>query len=175
MNVQALEQIEQNALTELEHKHYQQIRDAEATCDRLEDRYETDKAAAGASKKRWEEAVANLRSLIRRGPNPQQDLPFPNDWRTTPIGEAIELTEKQAELLESAGVQTIEDFENLRAGKNKDYPGGLTDLPRVGQATVDKWEEQIVEWMSKAETVAEDDPEAVEDEMDPDFDGSEDE
>lgn len=71
------------------------------------------------------------------------------DWRSVPIGEAISLTEKQVETLSEAGVVTVEDFENLRAGSHKDYPGGLRDLPRIGDATVDKWETEIVGWMAE--------------------------
>lgn len=146
---QTLEQIESNALSDLERKHYEEIKDLEDRCERLEDEYETDKAAAGSSKKKWEEAVANLRSLIRRGPNAQGELPFREDWRDVPIRDAITLTAKQLNILEYAGVVNVEDFENLRAGKNKDYPGGLIDLPRVGRATIDQWEDEIVEWWDK--------------------------
>lgn len=148
MATATLEQIEQDALSDLERKHYDEIRRLEAVCDGLETEFESDKANAAASKKAWEKAVCQMRACIRRGPNPQAELAFREDWRDRPIGDAIELTEKQAELLESANVTTVEDFENLRAGKHKDYPGGLSDLPRVGEATITKWEDQIVEWMT---------------------------
>lgn len=51
---QTLEQIETNALSDLERKHYEEIKAIEERCERLEDEYESDKAAAGSSKKKWE-------------------------------------------------------------------------------------------------------------------------
>lgn len=170
-----LEQIERNAMGDLERQHYDEIRRLETVCDRLETKYEVDKANAAASKKQWEKAVQKLRTCIRRGPNPQAELPFVEDWRTKPIGEAVELTDKQAELLDSAGVATVEDFENLRAGKHKDYPGGLIDLPRVGQATIDKWESQIVDWMTANAQEADPPDPAGDDDDEEDDDEDEDE
>ena len=143
-----LEQIETEALTELERQHYEDIKESESKCYELEDIYETDKAQAASSKKRWDQSTHELRSLIRRGPDAQSKLEFPDDWRTVLIGDAITLTDAQSEKLSEVGVKTVEEFENLRAGQMKEYPGGLLDLPRVGQATIDKWEGEIVEWMS---------------------------
>lgn len=153
----ALEQIEDNALTEREREHYQQIVDGEERCRQLEDEYETDKATAATSKKRWEQAVANNRALIRQGPDCQKTLDFPDDWRTVLITEVLTLTERQSELLDEIGVKTVEQFEDLRASKHKDYPRGLLDLPRIGESTVDKWEDEIVEWMAGNATEPESD------------------
>lgn len=162
---ETLEQIEEQAFTDLEREHYEDIQYQEQECAKLEDAFEVDKATASASKKRWEESVAKLRSLIRRGPDDQKKLDFPDDWRATAIGEAITLTDSQAEKLTEAGVSTVEEFENLRAGQNKDYPNGLSDLPRVGEATITKWEDEIVDWMSQNSVTDEDqDVEGTDDE-----------
>lgn len=111
------------------------------------------------AKKQYEGAVLHLRRLISRDPlyvpqvqaaDPQMELDFDAAYDArlqTPIGEAIELTPKQAEKLEAAGVKTVGDFEQLRGGQMKDFPNGLSDLDRVGQATIDKWEDQIVEFL----------------------------
>jgi hypothetical protein len=105
MAIDLLENRETLILSELEKKHYESIKDLERRCDQLEDHYETDKAAAASSKKKWEEAVANLRSLIRRGPDAQTELQFREDWRDVLIGDVLALTGRQAELLDDAGVK----------------------------------------------------------------------
>lgn len=145
---ETLEQIETESLSALQREHYEQIQALERKCDELETQYEADKAQAATSKKRWEQAVERLRSCIRSGPDPQGKLDFREDWREVPIVEALTLTMKQIETLSDAGVETVGEFENLRAGQVKDYPRGLSDLPRVGESTIDKWEAEIIEWMT---------------------------
>jgi hypothetical protein len=81
-------------------------------------------------------------------------LPFPDDdvpaeeWKDVPISDAIKLTDKQFEKLEEVGVRTVGQFETLRSGQLDGYPDGLTSLKGVGKNTVDKWEDQMVEWLS---------------------------
>lgn len=138
--------------------HYEAIKEAELQVQEAEDSMIRAQYDLKDSKKQYEGAVLHLRRLISRDPlyvppvqaDPQMKLDFDADYDArlqTPIGEAIELTEKQAEKLEAAGVKTVGDFEKLRGGQMKDYPNGLSDLDRVGQATIDKWEDQIVEFL----------------------------
>ena len=47
------------------------------------------------------------------------------------------------EKLEGAGVTTIGELEDLRGG------AGLTSIGGIGQATADKIEEQVLEWLSE--------------------------
>lgn len=65
-----------------------------------------------------------------------------------PISDVLELTDKQFEKLEDAGVRTVGQFEHLRSGQKPDYPDGLRSLKGVGEKTVDAWEDQMVEWLS---------------------------
>lgn len=148
--VEEAEAVEQSTLSDRERKHFEEIRELEAKCDRLEGEFETAKAEASVAKKRLEEAILTLRSTIRRGPDAQLQLPLgEDDWKTTPIGEALQLTEKDAELLQGAGVDTVRDFEEIRAGENPFYPVGLTDILGVGQAKAEKWENEILDWIGK--------------------------
>lgn len=145
---QALEEIEQEAFSEIEREHYTKIKTLERKCASLETDYESDKATAAASKKRWEKAISDLRTCIQRGPDDQKQLPFKEDWRTKPIVEAIDLTAKQEEKLEELKIVTVEQFENLRAGKVTGFPNGLIDVDGWGRQTVDKLEDAIVDWMT---------------------------
>lgn len=70
------------------------------------------------------------------------------EWQTTKITDILTLTEKQRERLEEAGIWTIGQFEHVRGGRNPDYPNGLRSIRGIGEKTVDKWEDQIVEWLS---------------------------
>jgi len=139
------------ALSERESRHYQEIRDLEATCDRLEGEYETAKVACSAAKSMWQEAVSRLRESIRRGPDPQLSLPLADglDYMAAPIGQALTLTEKQAELLEQHRILTVHDFEDLRAGYHPSCSyDGIKGLHGVGQKTADKWENEILDWLA---------------------------
>jgi len=148
-------------LSDREARHYQEIRSLEATCDRLEGEYETAKTAASAAKGMWQEAVARLRESIRQGPDPQMSLPIAEglEHMRAPIGQALSLTDKQAELLQEHGIVTVHDFEDLRSGYHPNL-NGVRSLPGVGQATADKWEDEILDWLADHGTatgVADDD------------------
>lgn len=131
-----------------EAEHYREIRSLESTCDRLEGEYEAARSSASAAKSLWSEAVSRLRECIRRGPDPQLALPLAGDFMSTDIREVLKLTEKQAEALAECGIYTVQDFEDVRAGNVPDVQG-ITDVPGVGQATADKWEDQILDWIAK--------------------------
>ena len=150
-------------LSEFEREHYEQIKQLEVEALESEGIYLDAKSEAKATKEVWERQVDRLRSLIRSGPDTQKTLPFGDDvepsadaWKETPIADVIELTAKQVEKLTAAGVENAGQFEELRSGLQKDYPDGLLSLNGVGAATIDKWEEQVIEWLYQ--NVREDEP-----------------
>lgn len=151
---------------QFERKWAEKVRRLEAACKEAEAAYNDAKKDAIALKKEFEAKVSELRRAITRGPSLQPELPFDDhepkeepqqtdiearhaELMAMSVTEALMLTEAQREKLEDAGVKTVGDFERLRGGQMKDYPGGLSDLPRVGQATIDKWEEQLTDWLKR--------------------------
>lgn len=141
-------------MSERESKHYREIRSLESTCDRLEGEYEAAKAAASAAKSLWSEAVSRLRESIRRGPDPQLGLPLADDFRSAEIWFALTLTKRQAEMLEEAGIVTVQDYENVRWRKDKRFPNGLADVPGIGQALIEKWEEELLDYIAGQQQAA---------------------
>lgn len=167
----------------LEKQWASKVRVLEKACEEAEIRFSDAKKEAICFKKEYEGKVSELRRFIGRGPSLQPELPFDDaekqadskqqphndsaqnveqakiahheELMSKPIEEALTLTKKQREKLEEAGVKTVGDFEQLRGGQHKDYPGGLRDLPRVGDATVDKWEEEIIDWLKRNELAGE--------------------
>ena len=73
---------------------------------------------------------------------------FRSNWELTPITEALKLTAKQREKLEEIGIKTVGQFEFLRAGRDPLYPDGLRSVKGFGAATVDAFENDIVDWLS---------------------------
>lgn len=141
-------------MSERESKHYQEIRSLETTCDRLEGEYEAAKSGASAAKSLWTEAVSRLRECIRRGPDPQLGLPLADDFRTAEIGVALTLTKRQADLLADAGIETVQDYENVRWLKERRFPNGLADVPGIGQALIEKWEEELLDYIAGQQQAA---------------------
>ena len=107
---------EERAMTELERRHYEEIKRLEERCYVAQTEWESAAAESKSRKARLAELETELRSTIRRGPNPQNELPF-DDWRNVPITEALSCTEKQFEKFAECGVTTVGQFEDLRAGK----------------------------------------------------------
>jgi len=144
-----------HVLTQAQQEHYSRIIDLNTECDRARFEYEKKKREASEARKNLDELSEELSKLISEGPDRQQKLPFdtpsesPGAWQDTPIGRVITVTDKQREKLDAANVKTVGDFENLRAGKLKDYPAGLSSLRGVGEKTIDKWEDEIVEWLAE--------------------------
>lgn len=139
-------------------EHYESIKDMETFVKECEHEVLNLTFTLKCAKKQFDGAVSQLRTLIGRDPlyvppavaDPQLKLDFEaayDERLKAPISEAIQLTEKQIEKLIEAGVKTVGEFEKLRGGQMKDYPNGLADLERVGQSTIDKWEQQILEWL----------------------------
>lgn len=150
------EQSESAAMSALRSEHYDKIVQANLMVMSAEDEYEVSKAEAGALKKRLEQLQSRLTQLIAEGPSRQRQLPFADEadtpdesWKETPISEAIDATDKQLEKLADAGVRTVGQFEALRAGQVDGYLDGLRSIKGVGQKTVDKWEEGILEWLQQ--------------------------
>jgi len=141
-------------LSDLQRKHYDAIHELNEEVMAAVYRYEDKKADASNAKRVYEKLQASLNHLINEGPNPQRGLPFPDEsipaeaWKDVPISDAIELTDKQFEKLEAAGVRTVGQFEDLRSGQKDGFPDGLRSLKGVGEKTVDQWEEQIVNWLT---------------------------
>ena len=159
--------------------HYRRINELNDEVIRAANAYEAKKGSAKAAKSHLEELQADLSALICRGPeipDPQKKLPFPDeeggtvadsesadsaggadgsseeadtDWQLTKLIGVLTLTPKQAERLEDAGIWTVGQFEHVRSGRNRDFPDGLRSIKGVGEKTVDKWENDIVEWLAK--------------------------
>lgn len=144
------------ALTAAEREHYERIKDLNTEVHDATYKHDLAKSKAKMAKEHLESLQAELSSLISEGPkipDPQKELPFDqaeaDAWKATPIVEVLQVTSKQQEKLEAAGVKTIGEFEHLRSGMNPDYPNGLRSIKGFGDATIDAMENDVVEWLSK--------------------------
>jgi len=152
-----LEAESDNELKELEREHYQEILRLNRDVKLAQMRYDIAKGEAKARKEDLECASLELSNLIADGPrrpDPQKELPFESadssdkpNWELTPITEALKLTAKQREKLEEIGIKTVGQFEFLRAGRDPVYPDGLRSIKGFGAATVDAFENDIVNWL----------------------------
>lgn len=141
---------ETKEMTDLEHEHYEAIKELNAEFMTEYREWEYKKDSTAAAKKRVDEIGKRLSYLIARGPEQQRKLPFEDStdgqvlgWRDALIAESLGLTTKQLERLADAGVTTIGELEDLRGGD------GLTSVEGIGQATADKIEEQVLEWLEE--------------------------
>lgn len=149
---------------ELWHAHYDEICELHRDVRDAELDYSCAKDVANESKKRLEKLQADLSNLIARGPkrpDPQMQLPFGDDepesddranpdwWRDVPIREVLDLTDKQYEKLDGAGITTFGRFEDVRAGQDQDYPRGLRSIKGVGEKAVDEWEAAVLLWWGR--------------------------
>lgn len=149
---QALPDVDQAA--EAEKVWVQRIREAQEKADQLDAIRALAEGDAKRAKKNHEAAVDALQELIRRGPTTQMNLPFKDDADLSPeqkrerawhemlggalIQDAIALKPKQLERLQEAGVKTMLDMENLRAGKMQDYPRGLLSIKGFGEEPLEQ-------------------------------------
>jgi hypothetical protein len=168
---------ETKVLTELEHEHYEEIKELNNEFREEYSEWECLKDKTGSAKKRVDEISKRLSYLIARGPDYQKKLPFEDaeageslGWRDQLIAGELGLTAKVLEKLEEAGVTTIGELEDLRGG------AGLRSIGGIGVATADKIEAQVLEWLTEnrdkfGETVAEseDDEDANDEESDDDI------
>jgi len=143
-------------MDELKREHYEDILRLNRNVKLSQMKYDIAKGEAKARKEELECLSLELSNLIADGPqkpDPQKELPFsesdthPN-WELTPITEALKLTAKQREKLEEIGIKTVGQFEFLRAGRDPVYPDGLRSIKGFGAATVDAFENDIVNWLS---------------------------
>lgn len=159
------------ALQKRELDHLHTIQQMNERVVYLSNAYESAKAESSFAKKQLDEAASALSLCISQGPpkaDPQKTLPFDDGgeviestqtpasespaadaWKSVRIGEAIKLTPKQAETLESHGIRTVGQFEEVRSGQLRDYPDGLASLKGVGGVTITKWENDIIDWLMK--------------------------
>ena len=146
-------------LDELKREHYEDILRLNRNVKLSQMKYDIAKGEAKARKEELECLSLELSNLIADGPqkpDPQKELPFSDssesgdhpNWELTPITEALKLTAKQREKLEEIGIKTVGQFEFLRAGRDSLYPDGLRSVKGFGAATVDAFENDIVEWLS---------------------------
>lgn len=152
-----LEAESDNELKELEREHYQEILRLNRDVKLAQMRYDIAKGEAKAKKEELECLSLELSNLIADGPqktDPQKELPFDaadsgdhRNWDLTPITEALKLSAKQREKLEEIGIKTVGQFEFLRAGNDPVYPDGLRSVKGFGAATVDAFENDIVNWL----------------------------
>jgi hypothetical protein len=143
--------VDDSTLVDRERTHYLQIRSLETTCDRLEGEYEAAKSSAAAAKSLWTEAVARLRECIRRGPDQQLPLPMGDgaaaaagDFMKTDVMDAFPtLTGTQIELLDDAGIRTVQQLEDRRAG------AGLRSIKGIGEAKAYALEDMLLDFIAK--------------------------
>lgn len=161
---------------ELKDKWLDEIIEAQSQADELDVKRAAAEQSAKAAKKAHESAVDRLQQLIRRGPSAQLELNFsgmtPEEARQAKwdamlagavVRESLDLTPKQFERLEEAGVKTMKDLEDLRAGKNKDYPRGLVDISGFGERAIDKIEDEIEAWLETNQPDESEDDDSLED------------
>jgi len=160
------EQPSEVALSEAEHEHYLAIIEANREVKAKQYAYDIANSEAKACKKELELASLELSNLIAEGPakpSPQKELPFDQeqqaeaepqpevakfDWESAPLTDALKMTPKQQEKLDSIGIKTVGQFEFLRAGRDSMYPDGLRSIKGFGPATVDAFENDIVNWLA---------------------------
>jgi hypothetical protein len=141
---------ETKELTDLEREHYEAIKELNNEFREQYAGWEFLKDKTGAAKKVVDEISKRLSYLIARGPDNQQKLPFADStdgevlaWREASIAESLGLTPKVLEKLEEASVITMGQLEDLRGD------AGLMSIAGIGQATADKIEEQVLEWLTE--------------------------
>lgn len=127
-----------------EAEHYEQIKKLNVLVNDASYDHETKKHEAKAAKEHLETLQMRLSCLISEGPkkpDPQKELPF-IEWQQVPIEQAITVTEKQLEKLHEAGIKTVIEFETERGGNR------FAAIKGIGEKAVEKWEDQMVEWLS---------------------------
>lgn len=157
--------------------HYAKIREQEYKCRQLELAVSETKEAYVAAKDTLKEAVARLRMLIRGGPDEQLQLALEDgdpvdaefegrgeaEWdrilRTTRIEDAIPLHRAERDAFAAMGIETVKQFEDLRAGKIDGYPRGLVSVKGFGKAKITKYENAILDWYKQWQGMLGDDSE----------------
>lgn len=135
----------EDIMAEARELHYEQIVAMNKLVNDAAIKADQAKTKAKIAKEELEDLQTQLSLLISEGPklpDPQLTLPF-DDWKQVPIENAITITDKQLEKLHEAGINTVIEFETERGGNR------FAGVKGIGEKTVDKWEEEILEWMSQ--------------------------
>ena len=125
-----------------------QLAALEADCAAKEREHFTLKEQTSEAKKSYELAVLKLRQAVARLTTGDPEPLFAqadgdgDKWRQCGIDRLCLAASINAKLAE-ADVLTIGDLEDLRAGK------GLRSIAGIGQATVDKIENAVIDWLSE--------------------------
>jgi len=146
-------------MDELKREHYEDILSLSRDEKFARLQYEISNSQTKAKKKELDRLSLELSNLIADGPqkpDPQKELPFSDsaesgshpNWELTPITDALKLTAKQRGKLVEIGIKPVGQFEFLRAGRDPLYPDGLRSVKGFGAATVDAFENDIVEWLA---------------------------
>lgn len=143
-------------LTPQEATHYAAIREKEREVAELEEAMQEAAEQHKTARKAFEAADTALRRLIHEGParaDPQKTLPFPNDgegeytapeaWQWASLSSLQGLSEHEQALLVDAGIETLGQLEDLRAG------AGLQSIKGIGEATASKIEEAMLQWLTE--------------------------
>ena len=147
VEVDVVEVCEVDPMPELEKQHYEQIKSLNVLVNEASYEHDIKKSQAKAAKEHLEGLQMRLSCLISEGPrkpDPQKELPFQEvpAWQEVPIEQAIEVTAKQLEKLHEAGIKTVIEFETERGGNR------FADVKGIGEKALEKWEDQILAWMS---------------------------
>lgn len=143
------------ATTEREARILARAQEQEKRIESLESELSSLQSEMRMLKKEIKAACQRRRKIIQGMDEDQLDLPLEEGgaepehddaWRNTRVLDVLDITPSLADKLADAGVSTMGELEDLRAGKNRDYPRGLLDLPKFGQKSLDKLEEQILNW-----------------------------
>ncbi len=131
-------------MTVAEAEHYEEIKKLNVLVNDAAREHDIKKSEAKSAKEHLEGLQCRLSCLISEGPkkpDPQKTLDF-EAWRTVPIENVIEVTEKQLEKLNEGGIKTVIDFE-VERGANR-----FAAIKGIGEKTIEKWEDEIIEWLS---------------------------
>jgi len=136
-------------------EHYNEIKELNAELCRARIVHAEKKESASEAKKRCDTLAEELEDMIAHGPDMQAKLAFGDDeatepkatqamlaWRDVQVADALSLPVGQYDKLEDLGICTMGQLEDLRGGD------GLASIKGFGQATVDRIEDKIIEWLS---------------------------
>lgn len=142
-------------------EYINQTRELESRASSIAVEVESLKDDLKSAKQRYDDAVDELRDLIRRGPDAQARLPFPEDdgprelghvtitkplttntstepdesWKPTPIVELESLPQPIKDKLLDAGISTVGELADYTSQGNQ-----LTDIKGIGAAKAEKIE-----------------------------------
>lgn len=144
--------------------HYAEITEAQLRTAKLQTELFKAKSEQSSAKKAYEASVDELCKLIQRGPTLQRELPLgdPDDsaseeaeadettpadpdtsWRDVDVDQ-LDIADHLVGKLRLAGIENVGQLEDARAEE-----GGLTSLDKIGQASADKIEEALLDFLAQ--------------------------